>query len=97
LAPVLAFADFLAAFLAISMDSCHFSSGCPILGNRSCAPPASDERDDRSKASTINSSYTLQNHDLRHAYDRAYIEICRPRQPQRLAFEEFARQAAIVT
>ena len=53
LAPVLAFFDFLAFFVAMSRDSSHSGSGCQVEKKRS-DPRASDERGDRQQAARLN-------------------------------------------
>ena len=98
LAPDLAFGDFLAVFLAISRDSCHVGFRCQIQANRSCAlRHLKREATVQKHQLFIDRLCTLEKQHLRHASQPAYIEICRARQPQRLAFESFGDRTPVIT
>jgi len=80
-APALALVDFLAAFLAMSRDSCHLGFRCHFPFSREKkighAPLRHPTRETTAQKHTqvINNSFTSRIDELRDKSKRAYIEI----------------------
>jgi hypothetical protein len=76
-------ADFLAAFLAMFINSCHFESDARSwgIGHAPLRHP-SREATASKHSQVVNSSSTLESRGLRHDISSAYIEIRLSRQAQ---------------